>query len=147
VRDDRAAMQPNPYEPPVSAPGDPLASQLAPNRGPFVLAAIGAGLASVYWAALTLLLMFGAYNGATSPVQLVMPAVLIFLYAQRGYQLYQGDPRAASRILWLHAVGGIIALISIATGTGLLQVLHGIKVAIHVFGGIAAYLALRSVRS
>jgi hypothetical protein len=141
-------MNQNPYEPPgqVAPPGYlPGAEGTATmNRGPFILAAIGAILASVYWAGLTLLIGFGVAFGSTSMAQIILPCVLIVLYAVRGYQLFMGDPLAARRILWLHGAGGVAAIVQMATGTPLLVVLQGIKLLIHVFGGVTAYMAQRS---
>ncbi|MEO7094948.1 MAG: hypothetical protein ABI175_16940 [Polyangiales bacterium] len=135
-------MSLNPYQAPDAylTDGQPGAR----GRGMFVLAAIGAWLASVYWAGLTALLALGAAAGATSPLQIIMPCVLIVLYAFRGVQLYKGDAAAAQKIVVLHAIGGIMAIIQIAAGNSLVVVLYGIKVAIHVFGGVTAYLTRRS---
>src|SRR5690349_12005718 len=134
-------MEPNPYHAPASLALDPPERL---NRAPFVLAALGAGLASLYWAAITALIAFGTASGATSGMQLVLPCVLVGLYAMRGFQLFKGDPAAAQRVLWLHGVGGVVAIIQIATGDPFIQVLHGIKVAIHVFGAVTAYRAKRA---
>lgn len=115
------------------------------NRTPFILAAVGAIAASGYWALLTILIFGGiAAGSAISPAQVVLPVVLVVLYAVRGFQLFQGDVRAATRILWLHAVGGIFALIYVITGHGLFAALQALKIAIHLFGGVTAYLARRS---
>lgn len=133
-------MNPNPYQAP--SPGGP--QYAASNRLLFVLAGVGAWLASAYWAALTLLLAFGTATGTVSPLQLALPVVLIVLYAMRGLQLFKGDPAAARRILWLHGVGAVMALVQMSHGGTLWIVLQGIKIAIHVFGGLTAYLAVRS---
>jgi hypothetical protein len=92
-----------------------------------------------------LLLGVGAAFGSTSPAQFVLPCVLIVLYAVRGFQLLKGDPNAARRILWLHGIGGIAAIVYMASGGGLIVVLQAAKLVIHVFGGATAYLALRSI--
>jgi hypothetical protein len=101
-------------------------------------------LASVYWAALTLLLVVGVATGSASSTRIVFPLILIVLYALRGVQIFKGDVAATRRILWLHAVGGIFAFIQMLSGGIFLMVLQGIKVAIHIFGGVTAYLAYRS---
>jgi hypothetical protein len=134
-------MNQNPYQPPTAyAPS----SAVAPgNRGAFVLAAIGAWFAGVYWAAITLLLVMGMAVGSVSGMQLVLPCVLIGLYAVRGFQIFNGDPNAARRIIWLHGVGCIAALLQVTQGHGLLVFLQGFKVVVHIFGGITAYMALR----
>ena len=113
-------MAPNPYQPPQAPFGYP---QSAPpeNRTMFVLAAIGAGLASVYWAGLTLLIGLGAAMGSASMVQVILPIVLIVLYAVRGLQIFKGDRAAARRILWLHGLGCIAAFMQIAAGGGFLS--------------------------
>jgi hypothetical protein len=115
------------------------------NRTPFILAAIGALAASGYWALLTLLILANVTTGGSlSPMQLILPGVLVVLYAVRGVQLFQGDVRAANRILWLHFVGGLFAAFYAATGHGLFAALQALKIAIHIFGGVTAYLAKRS---
>ncbi len=145
-------MNQNPYEAPQASdsfgylPGG--AKPPPSSRGPFVLAAIGAWLASVYWAALTLLVGLGAAIGNVSPTQLIMPCVLIGLYAFRGFQIFKGDANAAKAILWLHGIGAIMAVLQMFTGAGLVSmVLHGIKVAVNGFGGLTAYLAYRSTQN
>jgi hypothetical protein len=124
---------------------NPYAGAPSINRTPFILAGIGALAASAYWGLLTVLLFVGVASGGVSPAQIILPCVLVGLYAVRGFQLFQGDPRAASRILWLHIVGGALAIIYVITGSGFWVALQGLKVAIHVFGGVTAYLAKRSV--
>jgi hypothetical protein len=78
-------------------------------------------------------------------MQVILPCVLIVLYAVRGVQLWKGDPAAAQRILVLHAVGGILAVVQMAGGNPLVMVLQGIKLGIHVFGGVTAHLARRAL--
>ena len=132
-------MSPNPYEPPTA---------FGPERATrtlFVLAAVGAWAASAYWAALTLMIGLGVATSSASPLQIVLPLVLIGLYAVRGFQVLKGQAAATTRLLWLHGVGGVIALTQVYSGTGILVVLQGIKVAIHVFGGVATYLARRAL--
>jgi hypothetical protein len=139
---------PNPYEAPRAERLESTDQGQVPQslRGPFLLAAIGAWLASAYWAGLTLLLLLGlAMGSASSSFQVLFPAVLIGLYAFRGYQLIKGNPAAAKRILWLHGFGGAAALLNIVSSTtSLWSTLQGIKIAIHVFGAVTAYLAHRA---
>jgi hypothetical protein len=118
--------------------------QTAPSRTPFILAALGAGLASVYWAGLTLLIASSVASGSLSPTQVILPLVLVALYALRGFQLFKGDPAAARRILWLHGLGGVMALIAAFSGTGVIVALQGVKLVIHAFGGATALWALRA---
>jgi hypothetical protein len=118
--------------------------ETTPNRTPFILAGIAAVLASLYWAGLTLLILVSVAGGAVSPTQVILPVVLILLYAWRGVQLFKGDPAAARRILWLHGLGGIMALIGAFSQTGLIVVLQGVKVVIHVFGVATALWAIRT---
>ncbi len=141
-------MNPNPYQAP-QAPG-PQGPYASPQAGPpadrtmFVLAAVGAGLASAYWAGLTLLIGLGAAFGSISAFQVILPVVLIVLYAVRGVQIFKGDRAAARRILWLHGFGAISAVLQIASGGTLFVVLQGIKILIHIFGGITAYLVQKN---
>jgi hypothetical protein len=113
-----------------------------PSRTPFVLAAIGAGLAALFWAGWTLLLASSGASGP-SPTQVILPIVLVVLYGWRGFRLLQGDPTAARSLLWLHGLGGVMAAIGIANG-GMLGVIQGVKLVIHVFGGLTALWALRA---
>jgi hypothetical protein len=135
-------MTPNPYEPP-RAYGAAITTAAALNRGPFLLAAIGAWFAGAYWAAITLLLTVGVAAGSTSSTQLALPCILIALYAYRGYQIWNGDPAAARRVLWLHGVGSVAAILQMQQSNALsvMVILQGIKVLIHIFGGITAYQA------
>jgi len=134
-------MNRNPYQSPSE-----LADTSAPNRTPFVLAAVGAGLASAYWAALTLLFAFGAATGTTSPLQVVLPCVLIVLYAMRGLQIFKGSVAAAQRIILLHLIGAIAAGAQMSHVPGIFFALNAIKIAINLFGAATAYLAVRSTR-
>ncbi|AKU97603.1 hypothetical protein AKJ09_04267 [Labilithrix luteola] len=137
-------MSPNPYQAPV--PRDPYGAPAAPvNRTPVILAAVGAGLASLYWAGLTLLIGLAAASGAGSTFQVILPCVLIGLYALRGFQLVKGDPLAAKRLLWLHGMGGAMAVLQIANGGAFLVVLQSIKLVIHVFGAVTAHFAQRAL--
>ena len=77
------------------------------NRTPYILAAVGAGLTSLYWAALALLIGVAASTGSGSPIQAILPFILIGLYAYRGYQVFQGMPAAANALLWLHGIGSV----------------------------------------
>jgi hypothetical protein len=114
------------------------------NRTPFVLAAIGAWLASGYWALLTALIGFTVTSGGVSGTQLLMPCVLIGLYGVRGYQLFQGQPSAINSALWLHGIGAIMGIAQMVSGGPIVWLLQGIKVAIHAFGGLTAYNARRT---
>ncbi len=125
---------------------DPSTLSTPVSRTPFLLAAIGAGSASLYWLGLTALLAFGAAVGSVSAAQVILPCVLIGMYAWRAIQISKGDPDAARKVLWLHGLGGITAIIQIASGGAFMFVLQGIKLGIHVFGGVTAYLASRSPR-
>jgi hypothetical protein len=136
-------MMPNPYEAPSAA-----SSSTAPpsvNRTPLLLAAISAGLASIYWAVMTLLLALSATFGSTSYAYVVMPCVLIVLYALRASQILKGDVLAARRLLWLHIVGGGFAVLQMTTDVGFMVTLHAIKVGIHVFGAVTVVFAQRAI--
>jgi hypothetical protein len=132
------AVNSNPYEPPgFSAPQGP------PSKTPFILAAIGAFAASLYWAALALMVS----RGESSGVQAIMPFVLAGLYGFRGFQVFSGDPGAAQRLLWLHGIGAAMTVFQMTQGgDGVVMLLQGIKVAIHLFGGGTAYFALKARR-
>ncbi len=120
-----------PYAPAMASP---------PNRTPFVLPAITAGLTSLYWAALALLL--GAASG--NAMQVILPVILIGLYAFRGFQVFGGDPTAARSLLWLHGIGGVIAVMRMMGGDPIAIVLYGIKIVLHFAGAATAYWALSS---
>jgi hypothetical protein len=141
-------MPPNPYEPPSFEPpsGEPRGpTQPSAARGAFILAGIGALLASAYWGVLTLLLLLGVAHGSVSALQVLLPCVLIVLYGYRGIQLFKGDAAAAKRILGLHLVGAVVAALQVLSGSGtVMMVLQGIKVAINLFGALTAYLATRA---
>ncbi len=129
----------NPYEAPRADVGVGT-SPRSSRRTLFVLAAIGAFLASAYWTALTILIVLSTEVSA----QLAIQVVLIGLYAVRGVQLWKGDPAAAQRILVLHVIGGVMAVIQAVMGNPIVIVLQVIKLAIHLFGGITAHLARRA---
>lgn len=128
---------------PFDAPDASASNRKMPN----MLAAAGAWLASLYWALLTLLIVFGTIAGTVSALQLVFPAFLIAAYAWRGLQVFQGHDDAAQSLLWLHALGAITAVMTLYGGGGVIYVLYGIKLAIHVFGGGAAWAVERGVGS
>lgn len=130
-------MNVNPY-----APGNANARV---NRTPLVLAAIGAWAAAGYWALLTALLVFGAAMGSVSGLHVILPVVLIGFYAYRGVQMFKGDRRAARALLWLHGLGGIIAVLNVMSASGLLVVLQGVKVVIHIFGVVTVLMARRTL--
>ena len=87
------------------------------------------------------------YGGAIESYQLVMPIVLVALYAMRAYRVYTGDLRSARNLAWLHALGAIVAVVNIVQfNTPIITVLYGIKVVVHVVGGVPAFLLSRSAR-
>ncbi len=133
-------MSPNPYEPPsfYTSQKDGYSPPARPARTLFVLAGIGALGASLYWAALTLLL---GMNDDVSPIRMILPIVLIGLYAMRGFQSFKGNPTALDSLLWLHGIGALMAVMNLGSEVA---VLYGIKLAIHVFGAITAFLAQRA---
>jgi hypothetical protein len=142
-------MTPNPYQPPNPYSGAPSgaspgAAVAVVNRTPFVLAGIGAWLASLYWAALALLRGLFAAAGAGSGITVLMPMILVGLYAVRGFQVFQGDPAAARRLLWLHAFGSMAALLLAFSASGFYAGLQSVKVLIGIFGGVTAFLAQRA---
>ena len=141
--------EPNPYQSPQyqQAPyGQMPVQPRAMNRTPFILGGIGALLTSAYWGILTLFIGAAAASGSTSAVQLVFPLILIVLYALRGVQMFKGDPAAAKRLLWLHGMGGVVGLIQLTSPSTIVVVLYSVKVVVHVFGGVMAYLALRAYK-
>jgi hypothetical protein len=142
-------MTPNPYQPPNpyggAPPGaSPGAGVAVVNRTPFVLAAVGAWLASLYWAALALLRGLFAAVGSTSGALVIMPIILIVLYALRGFQVLKGDLAAARRLLWLHGFGALAALLLASQSSGFYAGLQSVKVLIGIFGGVTAFLAQRA---
>ena len=140
-------MDPNPYEAPRAEDAYAPGEALAVDRTPFILAAIGAGLASGYWALLTLLIGVGVSAGAGSPAQIILPIILIGLYAFRALKVWRGDAMAARSLLWLHGVGGVVAVTQAMSFSGIMAVLQGMKLVIHVFGGVTALLAVRAARN
>lgn len=126
----------NPYQPPG-------ADVPVPRTTATTLAALGAWAASGYWALLTGLIGLGALVGTVSAMQLILPVVLIGLYAVRGWQLFRGDTRVARNLLLLHVVGGLVSLLEIASGAAVVQVLYGGKLLVHGFGAVTAWLATR----
>jgi hypothetical protein len=101
----------------------------------------------VYWGLLTLLIGVGVASGGVSATRVVLPIVLIALYAYRGLQIFKGDQRAARSILWLHGIGGVMAVVQMASGSPVLIVLQGGKLLVHIFGGVAALLLTRKFGS
>lgn len=136
----------NPYQAPPPPQPPPFAGP--PNRTPFIMAGVGAFAASAYWAILTLLLGFAALTNGASGAQVIMPVILIVLYAYRGVNVMRGDARSARSLLALHAIGGIFAAIQIVTGGGgaIVVFLQALKVAIHIFGGITAHAANKAAQ-
>jgi hypothetical protein len=141
-------MTPNPYQPPNPYAGAPPGASpgvAVVNRTPFVLAGVGAWLASLYWAALALLRGLFAAAGAGSGALVVMPLILIVLYAVRGFQVMQGDVAAARRLLWLHGFGAMAALLLALSSSGFYAGLQSVKVLIGIFGAVTAFRAQRAV--
>lgn len=138
-------MNQNPYQAPgLYAPPTTALAAAAPSRTLFILAGVGAFLASAYWALMTLLLVAGMAVGTVSGATLIFPVILIVLYALRGLQILKGDVAATRRILWLHGVGAIAAMVQMASGNVILIGMNVIKICVHLFGGTMAYLAHRS---
>ena len=138
-------MNQNPYQAPSMLVSSPQGPAAAPNRTLFVLAGVGSLLACAYWAGMTLLLGLGMAMGTGSAFNLFFPVILIVLYAVRGLQILKGDVMATRRILWLHVVGSVAAVVQMMTGNVIMIALNAIKVCIHLFGGTTAVLATRSV--
>jgi hypothetical protein len=143
-------MTPNPYQPPSAYGGPPPGASpgvgaVVVNRTPFVLAGIGAGLASVYWAASALLRAIDSAAGGVSGMSVVLPILLVVLYAMRGVQVFRGDPSAAQRLLWLHVVGAVAALLQTLAASGFYAGMAGVKVIINIFGAVTAFLATRAI--
>jgi hypothetical protein len=138
-------MNQNPYQAPAMVAPPPSGIAVgAPSRTLFILAGVGAFLASGYWALMTLLLVAGMAAGTVSGTTLVFPVILIVLYALRGLQIMKGDVAATRRILWLHGVGAIAAMVQMASGNVILIAMNAIKICVHLFGGTMAFLAHRS---
>ena len=112
-----------------------------PLQGLCTLGAIGAFAAAAYWALLTFLI---GVSGQ-SPVQMLVPFILIGLYAYRGYQLMTGNVVAAKGLIWLHGIGAVMTIIQIAGGATLF-VLLGVKIAIHAFGLVTALIVVNKAR-
>ena len=108
------------------------------------MASFGAFLVAGYWAVLAMLFGFGVASGAASVPSILLSLLLIVLFAWRAFQLWKGDRTAAKKILVLHSAG-VVGLAQIFLGgTVLLTILVSIKVAIHAFGAIAAYQAMKN---
>ena len=135
-------MSPNPYQAPRA---EPARESSQPSRTAFVLAAVGAWSASVYWAGMALLL-FGAQVAGP---QAILTVVLVGLYGFRGFQVIKGDVQAAQRLILLHAFGAFAAaaqiFVSSAASLSYFVALQAIKVAINIFGAVTAYNVRRVV--
>jgi hypothetical protein len=133
------------YVPGQGFRGSPITPESQdPDRTLCTLAAVGAALASTYWGALVALMLLGMFGGyAISPLQVALPILLIVLYAMRAVRVYRGDRSAARRLAWLHLIGGVFGLIYLTNYGSVIATLYGIKVAIHVLGGIPAFLVSR----
>jgi hypothetical protein len=116
--------------------------------GLVVMTTVGAVLAALYWGTLGVLNATGKLYGVKPDgFQMFLPFVLVVLYAMRGYKVFEGDHRSARNLMWLHGVGGVLAIVQIAMGMLPTFVigLYAAKVAIHIIGGIpAAMLASRN---
>jgi hypothetical protein len=138
-------MNQNPYQSPGAYAPPATALAAAPqSRTLFILAGVGAFLASAYWALMTLLLVAGMAAGTVSGTTMVFPVILIVLYALRGLQILKGDVAATRRILWLHGVGAVAAVVQMMSGNVIVIGMNVIKVCVHIFGGTMAWLAHRS---
>ncbi len=123
-------------------PEEPELRGQRPLQGLRTLAAIGGFAAAGYWALYTFLL--GASGQSTA--QLVLPFILIGLYAYRGYQLLQGNITAANNLMWLHGIGAAVAIYQLTTAVGS-PLLDGVKIAIHLFGFVTALLVIQKSRA
>jgi hypothetical protein len=139
-----AAMNQNPYQPPnpygqyPQGPSGQGPMGAPPNRTMFMLAGAAAMAAAAWWALVTLLLFMA--GGSSAPIQMILPIVLVVLYTLRGLRLFKYDTLAAKRIILLHVIGAVAAVINMRYGA---YTFEGIKVAINIFGAITAYLASR----
>ncbi len=123
-------MTPNPYQPPNPYAGAPPVAS--------------SGVAVVNRTPLALLRGLFAAAGTGSGAMVIMPIVLIVLYAMRGFQVLQGDPAAARRLLWLHAFGALAALLLAFSTSGFYAGLQSVKVLIGIFGAVTAFRAQRA---
>ncbi len=133
-----AAMSFNPYQAPSQ---DPAREPDGRMRGRFMQAAIAAWLAAGFWAVMTGLIALGVAYGGAAETALILPAVLIGFYAFRGFQVWKGEVAAATALLWLHGVGGAIALFQMSDADTLVTTLNVIKLVIHVIGVVTAVRA------
>ncbi len=134
----------NPYEPPRAVA---VENARPVSKTPLLLAALGAWGAAAYWALLTALLAFGAAMGSVGATNLILPVILIALYATRGVQMLKGEARAIRSLLWLHGVGGVVAVMQVATSQGFFVALQAVKVVVHVFGIVTVLMARRHVQN
>lgn len=150
----RFEMPSNPYEAPRPTPPGEMqgATQGRPSRTPFILAGIGAVVASAYWAAVTVALWTA--SASRFGFHVVIPCVLMGLCAVRGFQVLKGDFAAAKKLLWIHCLAGalVLTLFEVVSGGTLFIVLQGVRFdlngkvvggAIHVFGALTAYVVAR----
>lgn len=134
----------NPYEPPTPQ------SQFDPHfdRRPFVIAAIGAWLAAAYWLVMTALLGLGMAAGKIGGSQIILPLVLIAMYAHRGYRLFRADAAMVRSIIVLHVLGMVAAVLQInATKNDVIFTMNAVKIGIHIFGVVGALLAKRAIKA
>lgn len=131
---------PNPYAAPTAQPVEDARTR---TRTQFLLAGVGACLAALWWGLVAVLAFFGSRTD-TPPLQVVLPVVLVGLYGFRGLQLFKGDVRAAQRLIYLHAVGAVVAILQMSSNLQLVVVFNGVKAAINVFGALTAYWARKT---
>jgi hypothetical protein len=117
------------------------------NRTPMIVAAVGAWLASAYWALLAALTFLAAIAGELNGFRALLPLVLIVLYAVRGFGAFRGDPRSLNSLTWLHGIGAVATLINSRDLSGLALGLNAVKIAINLFGAVAAFMAMRSLKT
>ena len=132
---------PNPYAPPGN---DVALDARARTKTLFFFAGGAAWLAAVWWAVVAAVTLFAVSAGNITPLFLVLPLFLVVAYAVRGAQIMKGDVRAAQRILLLHAVGAVAAILQLSSRRDIVVILNGVKVAIHLLGIGSAYWARRT---
>ena len=108
------------------------------------MASLASGITSLYWLALTGLIGLAVSGGGASPGELLVPIILIGLYAVRAVQIWKGNPTALVSALWLHGIGGLMSIVQMAKGDAIVLVLYGIKLLIHVAGGVTAFVARKA---
>lgn len=122
-------------------PEEPELRRSPSLQGASTLAAIGGFAAAAYWALLTALIGISGL----SAIQMLLPFVLIALYAYRGYQLMKGNVSAANNLMWLHGIGAVMTVFQLTTGNAA-QVLLGVKIVIHAFGLVTALVVVQKAK-